>query len=283
MPEPLEEPSPRRTRFTRRVSKRVKRLLMAIVVAAVPRLYLAYMWLVWKTSTVEDIGYYTPDRIRQAYGRGVFALWHDEVFFVAWAFGRFRPHTLASRGDFGEVIARMLELSGFEVFRGGSSVGKSRRSPEVIGEMVEHMNRTPGVLYGITVDGSKGPPYRLKSGAIRIARDCRAPLVVEKTWCRRYFRLGTWDRTIVPLPFNRIVHVFAGPYLPPRNAHDPEAFAAFRRTVEDALLDVTYYARTLVEGSDDPDLLRDYPPGWKPKSSPPTLVHPSAEVVIDPP
>ena len=33
--------------------------------------------------------------------------------------------TLASRGDFGELVTRMLELCDFEVFRGGSSSGRS--------------------------------------------------------------------------------------------------------------------------------------------------------------
>jgi hypothetical protein len=255
---------------------------MAVLVAVLPRLYLAYMWLVWKTSHVEEIGC-DLEAVRAAYGRAVVALWHNEVFFVAWAFRRFRGHTLASRGDFGEVITRMLELCNFHVFRGGSSAGKSRRSPEVVGDMVAHMNRTPGVIYGITVDGSNGPAYRMKSGAIRIAIACQAPVLVEKTWCRRYLRLGTWDRTIVPLPFNRIVHVFAGPYLPPRDAYDPDALERFRASVEDALLDVTYHTHTLIEGRDAHDLFRDYPDGWVPKQSPPTLRHPFADVVIDPP
>jgi hypothetical protein len=106
---------------------------------------------------------------------------------------------------------------------------------------------------------------------------------VEKTWCRRYLRLPTWDRTLVPLPFNRIVHVYAGPFAPPRDAYDPAAFDRFRRTVEDALLDVTYFARTLVEGDGAPDLLQNYPEGWRPKSDPPLLVRPVEEIVVDPP
>jgi hypothetical protein len=266
---------PRKTRLTRRIGKRIRRVLMAVVVAVVPRLYLAYMWLVWRTSRVEDVGC-LPSQIRDHYGRGVVALWHDEVFFVAWAFGRWRPHTLASHGDFGELITRMLELCDFVVFRGGSSAGKSRRSPQVVKDMIEHMRSRPGVLYGITVDGSKGPRYVMKRGAVEIAVACEAPMLVEKTWCRRYFRLPTWDRTIVPLPFNHIVHVYAGPYVPLRDARRPEVFERFWKQIEAELERITRHARSLVEGSHD-----DGSPGAN-EGAPP-LVRPFDPVVVDRP
>ncbi|MGH7859147.1 MAG: lysophospholipid acyltransferase family protein, partial [Candidatus Binatia bacterium] len=234
------------------------------------------------TSTVEDIGC-SPELIRDHYGRGVIALWHDEVFFVAYAFGRFRGHTLASHGDFGEVITRMLQLCNFEVFRGGSSSGRSRRAPGVVGDMIEHMNRHTGVLYGITVDGSRGPAYRMKTGAMRVARACRAPVLVEKTWCRRYFRLRTWDRTIVPLPFNRIVHVYAGPFVPPPDAYDPTSFDSFCQMIQNELLEVTYFARTLIEDPSAPELLENFPVGWTQRTPRPPLRLPFREVLVDSP
>jgi lysophospholipid acyltransferase (LPLAT)-like uncharacterized protein len=121
------------------------------------------------------------------------------------------------------------------------------------------------VLCGITVDGSNGPPYRVKLGVINIAIASQSPLLVERTWCRRYFRLKTWDRTIVPLPFNDIVHVYAGPYsLPSGDEHNPEALEAFRGQIENELLRVTYYAHTLIDGSDSRDVLKSFPEGWVP-------------------
>lgn len=255
---------------------------MAIAVAVLPRLYMAYMWIVARTSTTEHLGCH-PDLIRAHYGRGVYALWHDEVFFVAYAFRRWHGHTLASHGDFGEVITRMLRLCNFHVFRGGSSSGKSRRSERVLSDMIDHMNAHPGVIYGITVDGSKGPVYRMKSGAARISVACEAPIVVEKTWCRRYFRLPTWDRTIIPLPFNRIVHVYAGPHLPPRDVHDPDSFERFRQGIENELFEISRYARGLIEGTEPSERDLEAPNGWVPSGRVPVLLRPFDEIVIDPP
>ncbi len=177
----------------------------------------------------------------------------------------------------------MLRLCNFHVFRGGSSSGKSRRSATVLDELIDHMNSNQGVIYGITVDGSKGPAYRMKSGAVRIAVACKAPIVVEKTWCRRYFRLPTWDRSIIPLPFNRIVHVYAGPYLPPRDAHRPAVLERFRQEIENELFAVSHYARTLIEGDRSSEEDFDAPSGWKPSERAPILVRPFDEIVTDPP
>ncbi len=236
---------------------------MKLGLYTVPYLYVAYMWLVYRTSRVEELGF-RPDRVRAELGRGVFALWHDEVFFVAWSFGKYRPDTLASQGDGGEIIAKMLELCHFRVFRGGSSSSGRRRSVHVVREMIAHMQSRPGVIYGITTDGSKGPVYRMKKGAVAIAAVAGAPLCVEKTWCRRYLRLPTWDRSLVPLPFNHIVHVYAGPIWPSPDGNGRRRLDALCAEVEHLLCRVTAYARARVEGTPLPDdWLALFPPAYR--------------------
>ena len=153
---------------------------------------------------------------------------------VAWGYAYlgFRPHTLASLSNDGAVITRLLERCGFVVFRGGSSDRDSRRRSDVTRELTEHMNTTDGVIYGLTVDGSKGPAYRLKRGGIIVARDCGRPIVLVRTWYRRCLRLDTWDRTAIPLPFNRIHYYMEGPYFPPagrRHRGGPRALPAAAR------------------------------------------------------
>ncbi len=221
-------------RARRALRKALGRALLRLAVWAIPPIYLAYMWFVWKTSRVVDCGISLGHYVKFEEDGVVCVLWHEEVFSVAWAYREHTPHTLASLGDAGEVIARMLQLCGYVVLRGGSGA-KSRRRGQVLSEMIEHMRKTPRVLYGITVDGSNGPPYKLKRGAIVIARECKKPLLVVRTWARRNIRLPTWDRMAVPLPFN-VIHQYArGPFFVPEGADDPEVFEAFRRKIEDEL------------------------------------------------
>lgn len=270
----------------RAVRKAWRRFLMFVALHTVPYLYLAYMWLVMHTSRVEELGY-RPDLARADAGRGVYAIWHDEVFFVAWAFGKYHPDTLASSSDSGEVITRMLQLCGFRVFRGGSGAGARKGNTRALVEtMVEHMRETPGVLYGITTDGSHGPVYRMKPGVVILAAESEAPVFVEKTWCRRYVRLPTWDGTLVPLPFNRIVHVYGGPLHPPRDVWRPGRFEAFRREVEGYLCRVSAFARRRAEGRPPPaEWLALFPEEHREamaRDEVPELMMPLRKVVVDP-
>jgi len=212
--------------------------LFALARAIVPRLYVAYMWLVWKTSRIEDHGYARCGAIRDQYDGFVGMLWHEEVFGVAWNYRDMRPHTLASVGDSGEIITRMLELCGFVVFRGGSSKRESRRREVVLAEMIAHMKRTRSVAYGITVDGSYGPYHVIKPGALVIAAKCKKPIIFVRTWAKRNIHLPTWDRMAIPLPFNRIRQYMRGPFFVPDGASDRDAFEAFRVELERQLVEL---------------------------------------------
>jgi lysophospholipid acyltransferase (LPLAT)-like uncharacterized protein len=241
-------PRERKRSLQRRVKKALRRGFVILGLYTIPYLYMAYMWFVYHTSRVETLGPH-PHRMREMLGQGIYALWHDEVFFVAYSFKDYHGHTLASEGDAGAIITRMLELCNYTVFRGGSTSKKRRRSSaELVHAMVDHMKAQPGVIYGITTDGSTGPIYRMKDGAVRIAVGSGAPLGVVKTWCKRYVQLRTWDRTLVPLPFNHIVHVFSGPIVPSDSSSTPEGFEALRDEVERQLCRVTAYARRITEG-----------------------------------
>jgi lysophospholipid acyltransferase (LPLAT)-like uncharacterized protein len=224
------------SRRLRRAARRwVKYPLMRLALAVLPHVYIGYLRLVWATSRVIDRMQPLHEIIARHDG-AVGVLWHEEVFTVAWGYRDFRPHTLASLGDAGEAIARLLTRCGFVVFRGGSARSRTRRR-EVLPDMIEHMRTTRRVIYGITVDGSMGPRYLLKRGSCVIARECRKPVVPTRTWFKRYVRLPTWDRMAIPLPWNVILRDIGEPIYPPES-QDDAALEAFRLRVEKALLEL---------------------------------------------
>lgn len=232
MPPPA---TPRRSllkRIRRRLRPLFVRPLLAAATATLPYLYVAYMWVVWKTSRIEDRGYAGLPALRDRYDGLVALLWHEEVFSVAWSYRALKAHTLANLGDSGEMITRLLELCGYTVFRGGSSRRKSRQRETMLVEMIRHMKTTPRVVYGLTVDGSHGPYHVMKPGGLLIAHKCRKPIVLVRTWAKRNVRLPTWDHMAVPLPFNHIRQYLIGPYHVPEDAADPAVFEAFREHLE---------------------------------------------------
>ncbi|MCC6849771.1 MAG: hypothetical protein IT294_14800 [Deltaproteobacteria bacterium] len=251
-------------RLVKRVRRRLAALLIGLAAIVLPRLYLAYMWLVRVTSNedgrrLDEVLFGAVDR----HDRAVAALWHEEVFSVAYNYRHFHGHTLASVSDFGEVISEMLRRCNFVVFRGGSG-SKSRRR-DVLADLIEHMETTPRVIYGLTVDGSQGPVYRMKPGAVAIAKACRAPIVLVRTRYARGLTLPTWDRTQIPLLFNRRLTLASGPYWIAPDA-DAAATEAFRRHLENELLELT--ARVAVELDGDAGPYRGFPPEWTPRWAP---------------
>jgi lysophospholipid acyltransferase (LPLAT)-like uncharacterized protein len=265
-----------------RLAKRVRRWLAAraIDLAAVvlPRLYMLYMHLVRVTSREDGrrLDAVLFDAAAR-HDRAVCALWHEEVFTVAFNYRHFHGHTLASISDFGAVISEMLRLCNFVVFRGGSG-SKSRRR-DVLADLIEHMETTPRVLYGLTVDGSQGPVYRMKPGCVQIARACRAPLVLVRTHYTRGITLDTWDRTQIPLPFTRRLTLASGPYWIAPDA-DEAACEAIRTHLESELLELT--ARVAVELMGDHGPYWGFPPGWKPLWAPGQIGTPYGPHDLDP-
>lgn len=231
--------------------------LVALGNALVPRLYLLYMRFVYATSRIRVNDYARLHDIIRARDGAVGLLWHEEVFTVAYGYHHlgFRPHTLASLGRIGELITRLLLACGFVVFRGGSSSKESRRRADVLSEMVEHMRAHREVIYGITVDGSQGPAFRMKRGGVVIARECGKPVILSRTWYRRCLRMPTWDRTAIPLPWNEIAYYLAGPYDVPDDARTEEGLARFVLRLEDELIDMA--ARSYAQmGQTPPPKLR---------------------------
>ena len=265
-----------------RPGKRLRRWAAArsidLAAAIVPWLYVAYMWLVEVTSRHEEGLRDLMLGCLERHDRAIGMLWHQEVFSVAYNYRHYRPHTLASISDFGEVITAMLERCNFVVFRGGSGSRSRRRS--VLQEMIAHMRSSPRVVYGITVDGSQGPAFRVKPGAVAIARACHAPVVAIRTWYRRGIMLKTWDRTQIPLPFNRRVTIASGPYWIPPDA-DRAALRDFCAHIEQELLELTARAYE-TQGETPADAYRDFPPDWRPRWAPGTLGRKHGPYDLDP-
>ena len=105
---------------------------------------------------------------------------------------------MASNSKDGDFIAGVMTVLGYGLVRGSSSRGGGeamRQAEEAIAF---------GHSVGITVDGPRGPRGVSKVGAAVIAHRAEVPLVWVKTNASFKWRLGTWDRFEIPLPFSKI-------------------------------------------------------------------------------
>jgi lysophospholipid acyltransferase (LPLAT)-like uncharacterized protein len=139
----------------------------------------------------------------QRQGRAVvFALWHGGLLPPTYRHRHTGIVTLASRSGDGEYITRMLGHWGYHVVRGSSSRGGDTALRELI-RLVRQ-----GRSVAITADGPRGPRQRLKHGVLQLAQLTGAPLVPVGSAASRAWRLGSWDRFMVPKPFARLRIVY---------------------------------------------------------------------------
>ncbi len=148
----------------------------------------------------------------------IFCCWHARILMAAW-WVYTRVHVrglpvavLASQSRDGEVVARISEGWGAVAVRGSTSRGPVaglRGSHRVI------RDRGRGLV--IVPDGPRGPAERFQAGGAMLARLSGAPVVLLGFSADRAWRLGSWDRLIVPKPFARISVVVGTPRHVPRD------------------------------------------------------------------
>jgi lysophospholipid acyltransferase (LPLAT)-like uncharacterized protein len=147
----------------------------------------------------------TPDDLRHYTKRDepvVIVLWHNRLFLAAEIYRRYRQprmaYALISASGDGAWLTAFFSLVGMRAARGSSS----RLGREAASALVEVQRAGHDV--GITPDGPRGPLYDLKPGAVIVARRTGAPLLLVGGEFTSAWRLRSWDRFYVPLPFSRV-------------------------------------------------------------------------------
>jgi lysophospholipid acyltransferase (LPLAT)-like uncharacterized protein len=122
---------------------------------------------------------------------------------------------MVSRSRDGDIIADTVDRFGMRAVRGSSGRG----GRDALDAMIDAL-RHDDVSAGVIVDGPRGPALEAKAGALVMARATGLPIVPGTWWARPLVRVRSWDRTIVPLPFSRIVFAFAPPLFVAADASD---------------------------------------------------------------
>lgn len=141
------------------------------------------------------------DRLDDSEGPGVVLLWHDKLFVSSWIANRYfaRPVTaLISTSKDGAWLVAFFKLMGIAAVRGSSN----RRGAAALITLTRSMRA--GNHAGITPDGPKGPALEFKTGAVSLARLTRSPFVVMGIRYHACWRMRSWDRFALPVPFSRV-------------------------------------------------------------------------------
>ncbi len=170
------------------------------MLAVVPALVSGVIRLLGATLRFEEVcapGVPVGDTIP---GPTVYAFWHRSLLLAAYRFRGQGIAILISRSFDGELIARTVERLGFVAVRGSSTRGGS------VGlRGMERAFSADRRICAFTADGPKGPACVAKAGAVQLAELCGAEWVgAFELQAARAWRLGSWDRFVIPKPFTRV-------------------------------------------------------------------------------
>ena len=194
----------------------------------------ATLWL--STCRVSEFGREIETRYLKANpGKGLlYASWHRGLFFFIFWYRNQNGVTIASASEDGELAAQAAKRFGWVTARGSSSRG----GRQAFREMEGYINK--GYKGGLVADAPRGPRFVSKLGIIYLAKRTGIPIVPVIWSADRYWKLKSWDRTIIPKPFSRIVALFDNEYLHVPADASRQACEEYRRQLDDRLNRIMY-------------------------------------------
>jgi lysophospholipid acyltransferase (LPLAT)-like uncharacterized protein len=161
------------------------------------------------------------------------ALWHNRLLIFPLVLRRFFPQrsgaALISASHDGDLLADAIHRFGYDVIRGSSS----RLGASAILQLTQMLASGRDVV--ITPDGPRGPVYQLGPGIIFLAQKSGAsvlPMNLEYSHC---WRIGSWDRFIVPRPFAKVRVRIDRPHCVKTTA-TPEEFESERLSLQNTMM-----------------------------------------------
>ncbi|MFN3613639.1 MAG: lysophospholipid acyltransferase family protein [Rubrimonas sp.] len=177
-------------------------------------------------------------------GGFIAAFWHGRLAFSPlWAVPGRRTWAVISANRDGETISRIVGHFGIRLIRGSS---RDPRKPDadkggrvVMVESLKALRAGDGVA--IAIDGPRGPRMRAQPGVAALSVAAGAPVVPIAFATRRGRVMNSWDRFIVPMPFDRGVLMFGEAMAPPEGAGEA-VVAAHLAAIEARLIEMTQTA-----------------------------------------
>lgn len=180
----------------------------------------------WRVQILGVDPYQRPDQGDSATGPvgHLGALFHESLVPCAWFFRDRRYSVAVSRSRDGDLIrASLLSLGYRDPARGSSSRGGAAA---LLGLVRQHAE---GATVSVLIDGPRGPARIAKTGVVSLSRLIDTAIQPVAFAAAPALRLSSWDRSLLPLPFARVVCAFGQPIsVTPEGDEEDDQLAARR-------------------------------------------------------
>jgi len=187
---------------------------------------------IFSTVRIQSVNY---EKAREEIESGecLVAFWHSRMLMVSYVYKGRGAAILVSRSNDGEMMAQVLERQGHRPIRGSTSRSGVRALSQLIKAVKE--NNCAGV---IVPDGPRGPRFKVQPGIIALAQKTGYPIVPISYSAKRVKVFPSWDRFILPYPFNEGRVIYGDPISVPTEL-DPDARELYRVKLENELNRIT--------------------------------------------
>ncbi|MBY0315692.1 MAG: lysophospholipid acyltransferase family protein [Bdellovibrionales bacterium] len=184
-----------------------------------------YKLLQW-TWTVEVLESESLKKALKENSIFVIAHWHGEEVGLLHLLKPYHAAAMVSHSKDGELITKVIELSGSKVSRGSSSRGAVGALKGILRLSKE------GWRPSVAVDGPRGPRHQVKQGVLEISRVIRSPVyTISMAASKTYVLQKSWNKMEIPLPFSKIVVSWSEPI----TVTNPDEFEQKKQVIADSL------------------------------------------------
>jgi lysophospholipid acyltransferase (LPLAT)-like uncharacterized protein len=188
----------------------------------------------WRIRTLDE---HFLEAARKISPNVIYAFWHGRMLALSYRYRDRSVHLLASEHRDGELMGQTVRLLGCGHVRGSSTRGGARAILQLVAKLKE------GYDLGITVDGPKGPAYRVKPGSLQIAKLSGCAIIPITASSKRFWSSTSWDVFHVPMPFTKVLIRYGEPVSVPLEASADE--------LEEKRLEVERILRGVTEENDE--------------------------------
>ena len=168
------------------------------------------------TARVRQVNMEVLEDTIKEYGSVIIATWHKNIFFSIWLLRNHDLTALISSSDDGEVIYDVFSKFGYKGVRGSTTRG----GIPALKQLIKLLEKKTSVA--ITPDGPLGPPEKIQSGVVLLAKYSGVPIIPWHYEAGSQWRLKSWDRHKIPKPFTAVVESYGEPFLVPKDLSSEE-------------------------------------------------------------
>ena len=207
----------------------------AFAVNIISHLAYCYIRFVKKTTKWDLRGIETFYENLEKYGSVIFIAWHGRVPMIPpfWD-KRKNLKALVSPHRDGQMIAAMLKRFGIGTINGSTNENAKGAALSIMKEIKN------GTTIAIIPDGPRGPSMTMSLSPVYYAQKAQIP-VIGVTYSIKNSAIveKSWDRMMVPKPFNKGICAVTKPFFIPKDA-SREELEKYRLEIENTLNNLTW-------------------------------------------